>query len=270
MKLKWLRIGILIMMLLMFLLCTWITVSKKCNAEDEEAILNTMETQKNEKDTEYSVDMMIAYRKYLENLQIQLTNQRVEENAENVGVEVAFSIADVTGDGECELLVLFKIDGMEKSLSVLSCERNGGQSMGQPITLIELWPVGVKFYGNGVVMEEWSHNQSRVNGSIWPFNLYQYNENQKSYEYIASAMSWKRDIETENLFFNDVDEDGNGEIYIIAYEQELGAGMDISNKEEWVDDAIYNEWYASIIEESQEINIFFEELTEENILRAFK
>lgn len=273
MKQKRLKYSVLLMLLTIFLFCGWIAMSRKCNIESEKTIFCPVETQKNEEgmyleENECSTDAMDTYQKYLENLLVDLENKKEEYT--DSGVEFEFSIVDVTGDGEWELLILSKIDGMEKNLSVLRYERNDRQSTGQLITLIELWPVRVKFYKNGFVMEEWSHNQSRVNGSIWPFNLYQYNADQRSYEYLVSAMSWKKDVETESLFFYDVDEDGNGEIYIIAYEQELGAGMDISNKEKWVDDSIYNEWYASIIEESQEINIFFEKLTEENILHAFK
>lgn len=156
----------------------------------------------------------------------------------------SFAIYDVDGDGRDELIVIVTNGSMaEMSESIYDYDFETDE------VNEELYEFpGVKYYEGGLALVEWSHNQG-FGDAIYPYNIYKYNPQTDKYESVGYADSWNKEIsETDydgNPFPEDVDKDGDGNIFFIS---ENSGTKTVDNKE-------YDEWYSSLVGGREEITL---------------
>ena len=98
----------------------------------------------------------------------------------------------------------------------------------------------VTFYDNGIVRADWSHNPSTVTDSeFWPFTLYVYGEDEDSYVEIGSVYEGNE----KGVYYQ-----------TLAGEDELE-----------INETVLEDWLSFCIQDSKELSIPMESLTEEHI-----
>lgn len=158
-----------------------------------------------------------------------------------------YSIADVDGDEREELVISFgtaPMAWMQEVIYDYDIERE------ELRTQILEFP-GMILYNNGVIRADSSHNQT--DSDFWPFMLYCYDPEEDIYAPVGEVVAWDKEI-SPNGFPDEADADGNGRVFAISdgteYPQEFN-----------LDDADYEEWYASWLgEDVTEIELLWNSL----------
>lgn len=101
-----------------------------------------------------------------------------------------FTILDIDGDGEEELIIQYVSGPMGGMREVIYCF-SGGDFLGEE--LLEFPPL--VYYDNGFIRADSSHNQGNDTDG-WPYVMYQYMEESDSYKEVGSGVSGDGSIES--------------------------------------------------------------------------
>ena len=141
-------------------------------------------------------------------------------------VNAQYAVKDINNDGIKEW-ILYLDGGYVASMIGLIYQYDASEE--QWFCIHEGFPAFV-FYDNGIMLEEWSHNQGP--GEMWPYTAYKYNPESRKYEFYAKADSWNK--EGHEVFYGaaypeETDTEGTGVVYTIEdkthndmYEQYIG------------------------------------------------
>jgi hypothetical protein len=204
-------------------------------------------------------DAAKAYRKALE----EIYSQRTYPNGDPVETfqmeNNDFALFDVDGDGAAELIyqnddstmagMMTSIFSFDSSTGKLYLELSGFAAM--------------IFYDNGVIQVEASHNHG-LSGrdDFWPFTLYQYDSGGDGYLMIGSVDAWDKDTfpadHEGSPFPDEIDQDGDGTIYLIAY-----GGQEVTTTP--LDGPEYERWLKDYTAGAAELDIPWQAMTLENI-----
>ena len=222
---------------------TWYTYSED-NIDKCFKIINSEDKQRN---MAYGKALWNAYQKGVmpDGRELDWSSECVSGNS--------FAIFDVDKDGEEELIIKWEADNvsMVSSSESIYCFKDNS------INYVSSGFPGLKYYDNGVVIHNWSHNQGKGD-VIWPYTLYKYDADSDTYKVEGSVEAWSKKRSPEN-FPDDIDKDGDGHVYDFISDGEF------YSRENLVDGAEYEKWYASYMNGAEELNIPFQPLTEENI-----
>ena len=154
--------------------------------------------------------------------------------------ENSYAICDIDGDETDELITVWNSAAMAgMQLGVYQYDISTG-TYNEEITIFPT----VRFYDNGLLLAEWSHNQGK-GVDIWPYSIYRYDQKQDKYIYQGCVDSWS--IEAgETDYPKEADREGYGSVYMIDYE---GYDKDYYSKSE------YDEFYEKLLDGAKEINI---------------
>lgn len=210
----------------------------------------------NDADRQYAFGQ-ILWRAYLEGILPDGTP--LDWNSTEGAAENDFALYDVDGDGQEELLLIWGnacMAGM--GLHVF------GYAEGNVYEELSAFPA-VTFYDNGIVKENWSHNQGLAgNTGFWPYTFSLYNAETDRYERVGSVDAWSSDQPAaSDEFPTDIDADGDGMVYFL-----LPVGWEGSYSSSYLaDGAEYKAWRNSYLENAQPLNIadYTQKLTEDNI-----
>lgn len=164
----------------------------------------------------------------------------------------SFSIFDVDGDGEDELLIRIEdtyMAGMR--LMIYSLGEHG-----QLLEELGVFPAA-EYYEKGFLRAYASHNHSY--GTLWPYTLFGYDPATGVYEQLAQVYGWDRhQAETDysgNPFPHEADADGNGSVVCIQDAQ----------GSRWIDDAALHAWEAEQLDGAKELQIPWQFISEANV-----
>lgn len=171
--------------------------------------------------------------------------------------ENQFSVCDVDGDGEEELILLYTTTMTAGHRGyVCSWEEETGEL---DIQLMD-YPL-FTFYESGAVQGGWSHNQGK-GGSFWPYDLYRYDASLDAYVDVGSVDAWDASLTSEG-YPSDADVSGSGFVYYIETDSSI-------DWEEPLDASIYEAWRYVYVRDGREIQPEYLALTEENIQRLLE
>ena len=128
--------------------------------------------------------------------------------------------------------------------------------------------VDMRFYSNGAVEANWSHNQG-LGGRIWPYNVYTYDAKTDTYRHFGAVDGWdKRFVDTfyasGEPFPDDLDQDGDGLIYFLYSGEEIPTFGD-EDKAQRVDGREYEAWRWLYLHGATEITLPTKYITPDNI-----
>lgn len=164
-----------------------------------------------------------------------------------------FAVTDIDGDGREELIISYANASMAGMFEVIyAYDPQRGQMRQEFLNF-----PSVIYYDNGVIIAEASHNHSR--GDFWPIDLYRYQAERDSYEWIGHVDTWDRKLSEEfygeesKSFPEELDVDGDG----ILYNIQMKSLADITyNYEDYrYNKADYEAWYQEIMAGAKEIMI---------------
>lgn len=156
------------------------------------------------------------------------------------------AVCDVTGDGKDELLITIN-GGYTSTISQWVFSYNEEKKEFEK--MFETF--STEFFEGGIVKCAYSHG-GVYEDNFWPYDLYKYNSETNSYDFIASVNSHQllHDYETGELddelnkdFPYEEDKDKDGKVYDIS----------IDGQVIWMDNAEFEAWQAGYIEESKRI-----------------
>lgn len=173
--------------------------------------------------------------------------------------ENSFSVADIDGDGQEELLLCW-----ENACMAGKAEYVFGYRDGSIWKELDEFPE-LTFYDNGFIKANWSHNQG-PGGDFQPYSVYRYHAENDTYQFFGGAEAWDRNY-WENYEFSGrtfpetIDADGDGIVYFIfpADWEWHYANVPL------VDGADYEQWSKSYLDGAEELCITAQKLTEANI-----
>ncbi len=189
------------------------------------------------------------------------------ENYDYEITENEFSVYDIDNDEEDELIFMFTESCMAGMFCCIYEYEDGGFN-----TQLSVFP-SCRFYDNGVIEVDSSHNQHFYNGDFWPYSLYYYNKETDSYDGIAFVEAYdKETIEAVNEEFvsvgkepfnypEEIDVSNYGFVYIVQYPDGHTATVDVSE---------YNAWHGSWVGDAEKLELPFMKLTQENIDKTFE
>lgn len=134
-----------------------------------------------------------AYIAALEKIQYERTSPVENDKSEWTSGVNGFAIYDVDLDGEEELLIEHNSDMADSKLFIydydeVSCELR---------KIFAAYPA-IKFYENGIIKAEDSHNQT--SNEFWPYSLYRYDEVTDDYEKIAYVTNEEQHKEVSDAY----------------------------------------------------------------------
>ena len=177
----------------------------------------------------------------------------MESAAEN-----EFALCDVDGDGQEELLLRWTqacMAGMQMDVF--------GYKNGDIYTELTMFPSST-IYNNGVVVENWSHNQGLAGERFWPYSIYLYDRDADTYYAAGSVDAWDRNLVSEG-FPADVDEDSDGMVYFLLPANEAWHYTGSRPDYPAVDGQAHEIWRSGFLGKAQPLKIHMQKLTEENI-----
>lgn len=173
--------------------------------------------------------------------------------------ENLFAIYDIDGDGRDELIIKWTT-ATEAGTVMYVYEYN----VDADAWTMELscFPT-VCAYDNGVILSDCAHNQGYA-ASIWPYDIYTYNENTDSYIAAGAVDCWNKVVSDQDgadePFPEEFDTDDAGVVYMINYAGYAGySGGYIYSQSD------YDEFEASLTGDAGEVEIEYLELTNANI-----
>ena len=163
-----------------------------------------------------------------------------------------FAVCDVDGDGERELILIYE--------STMVAGRRGyvfswNGETGEVGVQLETSPE-LTFYESGAVQSDSQHNQQLISRDFWPYDLYRYDGNLDTYVDVGSVHAWGKEA-LHNGYPEEADKSGTGFVYYIAANGGDG--------DEPLDASVYEAWRYVYVRDSQEIQLEYLALTEENI-----
>jgi hypothetical protein len=168
-----------------------------------------------------------------------------------------FAVYDIDQDGKDELILIYSTASMAGMVELIYDFDNNTKTSQEEFREFP----ALTFYDNGIIQADWSHNQGLA-GEFWPFNLYQYNSETDRYDNVAMVDAWDRSLsETDyngNPFPVESDTDGDGVVYYIMKDGEYKLDTP-------VDGAEYEQWRSTYLNNANEVDIPFVDLTEDNI-----
>lgn len=196
-----------------------------------------------------------AYIKALERIAYEHVSPDNEQWSET-GI-TKYAIYDIDRD-EREELVILQDDGTMAGMGFYIYDYNEKENLLYQ-ELIEF--PALKFYENGMIEALASHNHGMAPGCVledfWPYSLYQYNEENDTYEYLLNVDAWEKEYNekawTGEEFQDKADIDGDGVLYYIMTDGKY-------NYDEPIDGEEYYKWRTSILGDELEMNIPFIEL----------
>ena len=174
----------------------------------------------------------------------------------------SFAVYDIDNDGREELLFCWPQDIMA-SIKTYVWEYQNDVLYEELVA----FPEGLIFYDNGVVHEDWSHNQGWAGKNFWPYALHTYDPKTDTYISIGSVDAWDINRLTD-VFPTDKDQDGDGMLYFLLITDEdwnMRYGKGASPVEAAVDGPVYEAWRDSILQDGQPVEVPWLSLTRENI-----
>ncbi|MGN0350781.1 MAG: hypothetical protein ACI4ES_03945 [Roseburia sp.] len=170
--------------------------------------------------------------------------------------ENQFSICDVDGDGEEELIISYStasMAGMQENVYGYDSETD---TVYQELAEFP----SITYYENGWLEAGASHNHS-MGMDFWPYSLYHYDSTTKEYELIGTVDAWDKSYFPESysgeVFPEELDKDGDGILYFFH------EGEDTSY-ENGMDEADYETWYASMLKDAKSLDVSWKTLTYDN------
>lgn len=168
-----------------------------------------------------------------------------------------FAVYDVDSDGEDELLILYITTSTAGNVGIVYDFDSQSNKVREQ--LLEF--PALRFYDNGIVEADMSHNHGLAGEALWPYTMYQYDKQSDSYRVVASVDAWDKAFHDTDYdgkpFPEEADTDGDGIVYYITPEG--------GSKAKPVDQAEYNKWKDSYTGGAKQLEIPFKSLTEENI-----
>lgn len=163
-----------------------------------------------------------------------------------------YAIFDVDGDGQKELIVNLVSAPMAGTMQIVFRYNESANILEEEFCAFP----ATTFYENGAVRAEWSHNQGYAGDALWPYTLYQYNQDTDSYDEVSMVDAWDHSFELGAAGFPaEYDADGDGIVYIMIKD----------GGETIIDNAEYESFWQENIGDAKTIDIPFEYLTEENV-----
>lgn len=174
-----------------------------------------------------------------------------------------FAIYDVDNDGRDELIVQWCERAAMASQLCLIYGYDNGQLHEE---LSEY--VATRFYSNGAVEADWSHNQGLA-GRFWPYSVYTYDAKTDSYRYFGAVDGWDKSYLStfyagDEAFPDDLDQDGDGLIYFLYSGDEVPSFGDEAQARR-ADGAAYEAWRQSYLSGASEITLSTKHITPDNI-----
>lgn len=167
-----------------------------------------------------------------------------------------FAVYDIDMDGEDELIV--------QSLSGSSA------SMREYIYGYDIFTGGIKeefsgplidqYFDNGCMISTALHNYSQST-ALWPYTVYSYDKESDAYLYVADVFSWDRTLGEDDAFPEDIDQDGDGILYILSSMDDQGGEVRTI-----LDFAEYDSWLETYLAKANEIVVPYISITPENII----
>ena len=123
------------------------------------------------------------------------------------------------------------------------------------------------YYSNGFIKVSDSHNHGKdpEEKGIWPYTIYQYDEDTDTYQFRYYVTSWDGQINSEN-FLGELDTDGDGILYYILEDGKAVEDTDAVpiNRQE------YDDWVKDTLQEELVIDLIYYPMTEESIEEIIK
>lgn len=137
------------------------------------------------------------------------------ENLMGYHEENTYTICDINEDGVEELVINFTGGSMAEMMTMIYSYDLENDSL---VHLLTEFPV-LRYYDNNMIKADASHNHG-LGEIIWPYTLYQYNEEQKKYEIIGTVDSWNKEMYPQDyngtLFPEDEDTDKDGNVFVVS------------------------------------------------------
>lgn len=213
----------------------------------------------------------VTYRSVLEGIYYDRVLPDGEALPDTVGEDISenqFAVYDADKDGRDELIFMFKSTYMAGMFSAIYDHDADGNITNQ----FQGFPA-MRFYSNGVIESDASHNQG-PSVSFWPYALYQYDAASDKYDRIAHVEAMEKGVVNEinknaadygidppYEYPSDIDTSGWGLVYYIY-------PVDGSSDIPPVDLTEYEAWHNQYIGGAELVDVPFMNLTEENIQKV--
>lgn len=178
--------------------------------------------------------------------------------AESSAKQNSFAISDIDRDGKEELMIRWKNAAVAGMVEIVY-----GYDDGTIFQELAHWP-GMVYYNNGMVVVSHFRGQHGAD-TVWPYDLYCYDEEEDVYQYIATALSWDKATLEKNedgfLFPDELDLDGDGVLYYILTDFSVWP-FDVNCL---VDKAEYEKWRSSYMDGAKKMSVTYQSIIDQNI-----
>lgn len=164
--------------------------------------------------------------------------------------ENRFAVADVDGDGEEELIVMYSTTVMAGMCGWVIRYDAITESTAVELTAFP----SMNFYTGGLVELEFSHNHGRGGALLWPYTLAGYNPASKTYEEICMVDSWDKAVAPGD-YPQELDPENVGTVFMITRDDET---QTLSRAE-------FEDWREALYGSAQPIELEYRDMTQENI-----
>jgi len=177
-----------------------------------------------------------------------------------------FSLCDVDGDGSQELVLLYSTAPMAGMMGYVIDYKPEYAGNGGAVSIqMTEWPA-LNFYDNGMVIAEWSHNQTM--SKFWPYTLFAYEPVSDSYYVLASVYAADKelleDMGAQDQYPAEADKCGAGTVYYLTYQHYSETEPPVP--EEYVlDQKQYDAFLAETLGTARPLDMLYLDLTGENI-----